>query len=83
MFYESIFPFASVASPKCADLIPLHIFTSIPSSNSLDFPFSTSPSSTFLPLSDDSIVQIHHDFDEDIQEFLDVSDSSHDHNLST
>ena len=73
MFYESSFPFTSDNSPKCDNLIPLLVFPSAPSSNSLDFPFSTLSSS--LSISDDTIVQIHQDFDEDIQEFLDAHDA--------
>ena len=75
MFYESIFPFSSSTSPKCTNLIPLPVLPTTPSSNFLDFPFSTPPSSS-LPLSDDTIVQIHHDFDEDIQDFPDAHDAS-------
>ena len=72
VFYESNFPFTSDNSPKCDNLIPLPVFPSTPSSNSLDFPFFT-PSSS-LPISD-TIVQIHQDFDEDIQEFPDAYDA--------
>lgn len=71
MFYESSFPFASDNSLKCDNLIPLPVFPSTPFSNSLNFPFSTTSSS--LPIFDDTIVQIHQDFDKDIQEFLDAS----------
>ena len=75
VFYESSFPFASNNSPKCDDLIPLPVFPSNPSSTSLDFPFST-PYSSSLPISDDTIVQIHQDFDGDIQDFPDAHDAS-------
>ena len=84
IFHESDFPFSSNPSSQSLTLIPLPIF----SSNSAQSPIltdlpSSNPFYSSQPISDDTIVQIHHDFDEDIQEFPDVSDSSHDHNLST
>ena len=77
VFHESTFPFSSNL-PKSLDLIPLPIFSSNPNLSSvfIDFP-SSNPSLSSLPISDDTIVQIHHDFDEDIQEFPDAPDPLH------
>ncbi|XP_075658622.1 uncharacterized protein LOC142628397 [Castanea sativa] len=57
------------------DLIPLSVFSSItPASIFSDF--ASSPlSHSSLPISADTIVQIHHDFDEDIQEFPNATDA--------
>ena len=62
VFYETNFPFSLGTSPQSADLIPLPVIPTAPSSNFLDFPLST-PTSSSSTLSDDTIVQIHHDFD--------------------
>ena len=76
VFHESTFPLSSNL-PQSLELIPLHVFSSnsTPSSVFIDFP-SSNPSLSSLPISDDTIVQIHHDFDEDIQEFPDALDAS-------
>ena len=74
VFHESSFPFASDDSSQSATLIPLPVFPSTPSSESLVVPLSIpSPS---LSISDDTIVQIHQDFDEDIHDFPDANDVS-------
>ena len=67
VFHESEFPFSSNPSSQSLNLIPLPIF----SSNSAHIPIlpdlpSSNPFSSPQPISDDTIVQIHHDFDEDI-----------------
>ena len=84
IFHESDFPFSSNTSSQSLNLIPLPIFSSNSTQSYVFTIFSSSnPFYSSQPISDDTIVQIHHDFDEDIQEFPDVSDSSHAHDLST
>ena len=56
-------------------MIPLPIIPIVPSSSFTDFPLSTITSSS-SSLSDDTVIQIHHDFDEDIQEFPNAIDPS-------
>ena len=74
VFHESSFPFASDDSSQSATLIPLPVFPSTPSSESLVVPLSIpSPS---LSISDDTIVQIHQDFDEEVHEFPDATNVS-------
>ena len=82
IFHESDFPFSNTSS-QSLNLIPLPIFSSNFAQTSVltNFP-SSNPFYSSLPIFDDTIVQIHHDFDEDIQEFPDVSDSPHAHDLS-
>lgn len=65
VFYENIFPFSSGTSPQSTYLILLPVVPIAPSSVFLDFPLSTSTSSS-SSLSNDTIVQIHHDLDKDI-----------------
>ena len=65
MFYENIFPFSMGTSPQSTDLIPLPIIPTVCSLVFLDFPLSNTTSSS-SSLSDDTIIQIHHDFDKDI-----------------
>ena len=74
VFHESSFPFALDDSPQFVTLIPLLVFPSTPSFESLIVPLSIpSPS---LPIYDDTIVQIHQDFDEEVHEFPDANDVS-------
>ena len=74
MFYENIFLFSTGTSPESTSLIPLPVIPTIPSFGFTDFPLSTATSSSSL--SNDTIIQIHHDFDEDIQEFPNAIDPS-------
>ena len=67
VFHESSFPFASNDSSHSVTLIPLPIFPSPPSSESLAAPLFIPPPS--LPISNDTIVQIHQDFDEEFMSF--------------
>ena len=60
-------------SPQSTDLIPLPIIPTVRSLVFLDFPLSNTTSSS-SSLSDDTIIQIHHDFDKDIQVFPNAID---------
>ena len=74
VFHESSFLFASNDSSHSVTLIPLPISPSTPSSKSLAAPLFIPPPS--LPISNDTIVQIHQDFDEEVHEFPDANDVS-------
>ena len=73
VFYENIFPFSTGISPQSIDLIPLPTIPTVPSLVFFFFPLSTTTSSS-SSLSDDTIIQIHHDFDKDIQVFPNAID---------
>ena len=75
MFHEIVFPFSKGTTIESTDLIPLPIIPSIPSPTFSDFPLSTtfSPSSS---VSDDTIIQVHHDPDKETQDFPDALDAS-------
>ena len=75
VFYENIFLFSTGTSLESTSLIPLPVIPTVPSSSFTDFPLSTTTSSS-SSLSDDTVIQIHHDFDEDIQEFPNAIDPS-------
>ena len=73
VFYENIFPFSTGTSLQSTDLIPLLVIPIVHSLVFPNFPLSTTTSSS-SSLSDDTIIQIHHDFDKDIQEFPNSTD---------
>lgn len=61
MFHERVFPFASNIESTPSPLIPLPSIPTLP-------PIFLDPLPS-SPVSNDSIVEIHHDFDKDIQDF--------------
>ena len=75
MFHEIVFPFSKGTTIESTDLIPLPIIPSIPSPTFSDFPLSTAFSPSSL-VSDDTIIQVHHDPGKETQDFPDALDAS-------